>query len=116
MDLYHVFFDLKPGISDMVLVENLDRYMGYLRNEGLIFGHRLTRAKLGFGLKGHGDFHLVIEVRDLAQLEAAFQRVASRRDPVEGLHFGLNSLVANPVFALYRDFPDAVRQTGEEKF
>ena len=116
MDLYHVYFDLKPGVRDLTLVENLDRYMGHLKSEGLIFGWRLTRAKLGFGLKGHGDFHLVIEVRDLAQLEAAFQRVASRRDPVEGLHFGLNSLVANPVFALYRDFPDAVRQTGEEKF
>ena len=116
MDLYHVFFDLKPGISDMTLVENLDRYMGHLRGEGLIFGHRLTRAKLGFGLKGHGDWHLMIEVRDLAQLEAAFQHVASRREPVEGAHFGVNSLVANPVFALYRDFPDPVRVRGEEKF
>jgi hypothetical protein len=116
MDLYHVFFDLKPGVSDMDLVDRLGDYMGHLRDEGLIAGHRLTRAKLGFGLKGHGDWHLVIEVRDLAQLEAAFQRVASRRDPVEGFHFGVNSVVQNPVFALYRDFPDVVRHRGEERF
>ena len=113
MDLYHAFFDLKPGITDMRLAESVDRYMGYLRDEGLIASHRLTRAKLGFGLKGHGDWHLVLEVRDLAQLQAAFDRVAG---PVEGFHFGVNSLVQNPVFALYRDFPDPVRQRGEERF
>ncbi len=116
MDLYCVYFDLKPGITDLKLVESLDHYMGHLRSEGLIAGHRLTRAKLGFGLKGHGDWNLMIEVRDLAQLEAAFQLVASRRDPAEGFHFGVNALVQNPVFALYRDFPDAVRHRGEERF
>lgn len=116
MDLYHAFFNLKPGTSDMALAEAVDRYMAHLRTEGLIAGHRLTRAKLGFGLKGHGDWHLVIEVGDLAQLQAAFDRVASRAGPVEALHFGLNSLVQNPIFALYRDFPDPVRQHGEERF
>ncbi len=58
----------------------------------------------------------MIEVIDLAQLEQAFQRVAGRRDPVEGVHFGVNSLVQNAVFALYRDFPDAFRHRGEERF
>ena len=116
MDIYHVYFDLKPGVGDMALTESLDRYLGHLKGEGLIGGWRLTRAKLGFGLRGHGDWHLMIEVRDLAQLEAAFQLVAGRRDPVEGLHFGVNSLVVSPVFALYRDFPDPVRHRGEERF
>ena len=116
MDHYHVYFDLKPGITDLKLVEALDKYMGHLREAGLIAGHRLTRAKLGFGLRGHGDFMLDIEVRDLAHLEAAFQHVATRADPVESAHHGLNSLVQNPVFALYRDFPDPVRQHGQEKF
>lgn len=116
MDLYHAFFDLKPGVSDMQLTDAVAGYMGHLRAEGLIVGYRLTRAKLGFGLKGHGDWHLVIEVRDLAQLQAAFDRVASRAGPVEGFHFGVNSLVQNPIFALYRDFPDPVRQHGEERF
>ena len=29
---------------------------------------------------------------------------------------GLNSLVENVSFALYRDFPDPVREYGEERF
>jgi hypothetical protein len=36
--------------------------------------------------------------------------------PVEGIHFGVNSLSANVRFALYRDFPDAFCHRGEEKF
>ena len=29
---------------------------------------------------------------------------------------GVNALVQNLTFALYRDFPDPVRQRGQEKF
>jgi hypothetical protein len=116
MDIYHVYCDTRPGVSDMAFTEAVGRYMAHLQGEGMIAGWRLTRAKLGFGLKGMGDWHLMIEVRDLAQLDAAFRHVASRRDPVEGHHHGLNSLVANPTFALYRDFPDPVRHRGEERF
>jgi len=55
-------------------------------------------------------------VHDLAQLDAAFNHVAGRREPVEGFHFGVNSQVTNATFALYRDFPDPVRHVGEERF
>ena len=42
--------------------------------------------------------------------------MAGRREPVEGFHFGVNSLVRNAVFALYRDFPYPFRHRGEERF
>lgn len=116
MDIYHIYCNLKPGVADVNFVESLNRYLGHLRDRALIASWRITRAKLGFGLRGMGDWHIMLEVRDLTQLEAAFQAVATRTDPVEGLHFGVNSLVQNPVFALYRDFPDLVRQTGGERF
>ena|SRR5580692_9315744 len=116
MDIYHGWFDLKPDVSDITLADSLARYMGHLRDQDLIAGWRLTRRKLGLGIAGLGEFHVMIEVRNLAQLEDAFARVASRREPVEGFHFGVNSLVRNAQFALYRDFPDSVRHQGEEKF
>lgn len=116
MDIYHVYCDTKSGVTDMAFCEGLGRYMAHLQTHGMIAGWRLTRAKLGFGLKGMGDWHIMIEVRDLAQLDAAFRHVASRAEPVEGHHHAVNSLVQNAVFALYRDFPDAVRQHGQERF
>jgi hypothetical protein len=90
--------------------------MGHLKQRGLIEGWRLTRRKLGLAPSTLGEFHLMIEVKDMAQLEQAFERVAGRREPVESFHFGVNSLVQNAVFALYRDFPDAFRHHGDEQF
>ena len=116
MDLYHIWCDLKPGVRDVTLVENAQAYLGRLKSEGLIESWRLTRRKLGLGAPGLGEFHIIIETTNLAQLEQAFQHVSSRAEPIEGAHHGLNSLVQNAVFALYRDFPDAHRKFGEEKF
>jgi hypothetical protein len=116
MDLYHIWCDLKPGVSDAALAENASKYLGHLKGGGRIESWRLTRRKLGLGAAGLGEFHIIIETKDLAQLEQAFQHVSSRREPVEGLHHGLNSLVQNATFALYRDFPDPHRHFGEEKF
>ena len=116
MDIYHVWCDLKPGISDLDFSDEITRYMDQLKASGLIHGWRLTRRKLGLSPSDFGEFHLLIEVKDLAQLDQAFQRVASRSEPVESFHFAVNSLVRNARFALYRDFPDPVRQRGAEKF
>lgn len=116
MDIYHVWCNLKPGTGDVAFCEQVDAYLGRLREEQLIRGFRITRRKLGFGPPQLGEFHITIEVTDLAQLDAAFQHVARRAGPIEGLHHAVNSLVTDLSFALYRDFPDAVRERGEEKF
>ena len=115
MDLYHIYCDLKPGVSDRAFCQHLDAYLGHLQAQGLIHGWRTTRAKLGFG-NGLGDWHIMIEIRDLKQLEDAFQTVASRSGDVEGFHACVNQLVTRSSFALYRDFPDPVRRYGEERF
>lgn len=86
-----------------------------MKEKGLIGSWRLARRKLGLGAPGLGEFHVMMRVKDLAQLELAFTRVAERREPTEGFHFGVNSLVHHTVFALYRDFPDAFRHRGEER-
>jgi hypothetical protein len=116
MDIYHAWCNLKPGQSDLAFADRVGSYLGHLKQQGLIAGWRLTRRKLGLAPPELSDFHIMIEVKDLAQLEQAFQRVGTRQDPVEGLHFAVNSMVSDARFALYRDFPDALRQRGAEKF
>src|SRR3981081_3708323 len=114
MNIYHVWCDLKPGIGDLLFSQKLAGYLGPMKETGRIEESRLPRRKLGLAPPALGEFHLMIEVRDLAQLDSAFDRVSGRREPVEGFHFGVNSLVTNATFALYRDFPDPVRHAGEE--
>ena len=116
MDIYHVWCELKPGVRDTEFASNIDVFLGRLRTQGKIAGYRITRRKLGLGQPSLGDFHIMIETTDLAQLDAAFQHAATRTGEVEEQHFAVNSMAQNLRFALYRDFPDASRETGGEKF
>lgn len=116
VDLYHVWCDLKPGVRDLHFHAKVTLCMDHLRAGGLIESWRLTRRKLGFGPSCLGEWHLMIGLRDLRQLDDAFHRMASRGEPDEGLHHGMNELVTNASFGLTRDFPDPFRQRGEERF
>src|SRR5437763_5744943 len=89
MDIYHAWFDLKPGVSDIEFSQRLASYMDSLKASGQMQSWRLTRRKLGLAPASNGDFHLMMEFKDLAQLDAAFNRVGSRREPIESLHFGV---------------------------
>lgn len=114
MDVYEISVDLRAGVRDLDFVAALDGYLGGLVADGRIEGWRLLRRKLGLG--AGTEFKLLIETRDLAQLDAAFAAVSARDEPVESWHHGVNSLVTNFAAALYRDFPDPHRVTGHERF
>jgi Family of unknown function (DUF6614) len=114
LDVYELSVDLKPGVRDLQFASATEAYLELLRRDGRIESWRLLRRKLGLG--AGTEFKVLIETRDLAQLDAAFQVVSTRADPVETAHHGLNSLVTNFQAALYRDFPDPQRRHGEERF
>ena len=115
MDVYQIWVDLKPGVRDHQFTDAMNGYLSALKAQGKIENWRLLRAKLGLAT-GLGEFQVLIETRDLAQLDAAFQTVSARADPIESAHHGVNSLVTNFRAALYRDFPDPQRVRGQEKF
>jgi len=116
VDVYHIWCNLEPGTSDLEFCTAVDRYLGALRAEGRIAGHRITRRKLGLGPRELGEFHVAIEVEDLAQLDRAFAEVSTRSGPIEALHVAVNRHARDLTFALYRDFPDAHRRRGGERF
>lgn len=116
MDLYNVWFNLGPGVQDTAFCDALASYLDTLRARGDIAGFRVTRKKLALAPADLGEFHVVIEVDGLAQLERAFTRVSERSDPIEGLHAAVNQQVRDFRAALYRDFPDPHRKRGEERF
>jgi len=116
MDHYHIWCNLRRDTSDVEFCERVDAYLGDLERRGLIEGHRISRRKLGLGPPELGEFHIVVEVADLAQLDRAFASVASRSGPVEVLHAAVNQSARDLTFALYRDFPDPQRERGQERF
>lgn len=116
MDCYEIMCDLKPGVRDTEFVGALSRWLGALQEGGKIESWRLLRRKLGLGPAHMGEFQILIDVRDLNQLDSAFRAASERADPAESVHYGVNSLIQNFQAALYRDFPDAHRVHGQEKF
>ena len=116
MNLYHIWANLEPGASDVAFAEAVAAFCERLEGEGMIAGWRLTRRKLGLGPERLPEWHIVLEFETLAELDEAFTRVAARSDPLEAFHHAVNAPVRDVLFALYRDFPDPVRQRGEERF
>jgi hypothetical protein len=113
MNYYEAWFDIKNSAKDLEFSERAHDFLGHLQKKGMIEGYRLSRRKLGFGPSSLGEFHITIEVNDLAQLDKAFLHAATRAPDVEPLHAGVYSMIENVKFALYRDFPDAVRHDFE---
>jgi len=116
MDVYHIWFNLKENVGDLDFAAATRAYFDYLKAEGAIAGYRITRRKLGLGPPQLPLWHITIDFKNMAQMDDAFGRVSSRSDPVESFHHAVNAKVQDVLFALYRDFPDANRVAGQEKF
>jgi hypothetical protein len=116
MDVYHIWFDLKPGVRDTEFAASAHAYLDRLKGDGQLVSYRITRRKLGLGPPQLREWHITIDFENLTQLDAAFGQVSARAEPVESFHHAVNSKVENAFFALYRDFPDPHRVTGQEKF
>lgn len=106
MDVYHIWCDLKDGREDRAFASAVAAYLDHHKVGGRIVSWRLLRRKLGFGPEGQGEFHIMIETKDMGQLEQAFRAAAARSGEVEKLHAAVYSQVTNARFGLARDFPD----------
>jgi hypothetical protein len=106
MDVYHIWCDLKDGREDTAFAAAVAAYLDHHKAGGRIESWRLLRRKLGLGPDGQGEFHIMIETKDLAQLDHAFRAAAARSGEVEKLHAAVYSRVTNARFGLARDFPD----------
>ena len=86
MNYYHLWVDLLETQKAMEFCRAVDDYLGHLREQKLIEGHQCTRRKLGFGPPELGEFHVVIEVKDMAQFERTFKAVARPDEKTARLH------------------------------
>jgi hypothetical protein len=116
MDVYHIWCTLKDDVGDREFALAARAYLEHLKASGMVAGYRVTRRKLGLGPAHLPEWHITLDFENLAQLDNAFERVSSRADPAESFHHAVNSKVQDVFFALYRDFPDPGRVTGQEKF
>lgn len=111
MDYYDIWVNLKPGTSDLEFVGAVRAYLDHIVGSGAMAGYRIRRRKFGFGPEGLGEFSITLSFESLAKMDEAFSDIARRTGVVEDLHHAVYSRVTDFKSALYRDFPDAVRET-----
>ena len=106
MNYYHIWCDLLDTHKAQEFCQAVNDYLGHLKERKLVEGYKITRRKLGFGPGDLGEFHIIIDSKDLVQLEQNFQAVAKPDEKTAHLHGNVYSRVKNFKSALYRDYPD----------
>jgi hypothetical protein len=108
MDIYHIWCDKTEGISDVAWAGNMRSFLQHLVDEGKMESFRITRCKMGFrSIADMPEWHIMMEFRNMAQMDAAFTRVAPKEGELEQKHQSFNQFVAGNIqHALFRDWPD----------
>ena len=108
MDIYHIWCDKTEGISDVAWAGNMRSFLQHLVDEGKMESFRITRCKMGFrSIADMPEWHIMMEFRNMAQMDAAFTRVAPKEGELEQKHQSFNQFVSGNIqHALFRDWPD----------
>jgi hypothetical protein len=107
-DLYTIWADKEDNISDIDWVAGMRRFFDHLVAEDRMLGYRITRCKMGFrSIADMPEWMIIMEFRDMAQMELAFKRVAKKEGELEEKHQSFNQFVSGNIqHALFRDWPD----------
>jgi hypothetical protein len=107
MNIYHIWCDKSSDLTDIEWVNNMRGFLDHLVTEGRMVSYRITRCKMGFRSLDIPEWHVMMEFKDMAQMDSAFSRVAPLEGELENKHRSFNQFVdGNIQHALYRDWPD----------
>ena len=93
MDIYHIWADKEGDISDEHWVFNMRGCLDHLVSEGRMESYRITRCKMGFRSMEIPEWHIMMEFKDMAQMDSAFKRVAPLDGELEAKHKSFNQFV-----------------------
>ncbi len=104
----HVVVAKEGDISDLDWVNGMKSFFDHLKSEGRMEDYRITRCKMGFrSIADMPEWMILMEFKDMAQMDSAFKRVAPLEGELEAKHKSFNQFVSGTIqHALFRDWPD----------
>jgi len=107
-DIYHIWANKEGDISDREWVDNMRGFLQHLVEENKMESFRITRCKMGFrSIADMPEWMIIMEFRDMGQMDSAFRRVAPLKGDLETKHRSFNQFVSGNIqHALFRDWPD----------
>ena len=94
-DLYTIWADKQGDITDLEWVTNMRGFLQHLVDEDKMLSFRITRCKMGFrSIADMPEWMIIMEFRNMAQMDEAFYRVAPLQGELEEKHNSFNQFVA----------------------
>jgi hypothetical protein len=108
MNYYHIWADPKEGVEAKDFAIKMRKFLDQLVSMGRMHSYKLTRMKLGFRSIDLPEFHVIMEFKNMQQLDDAMTSVLEDEQNIESVHVAFNQLVDSETIhhALYRDYPD----------
>ena len=108
MDVYHIFADHHESVDAHEFATKMRVFLDQMVSMGRMESYRLTRMKLGFRSMDLPEFHIMMDFRNMQQLDNAMTAVLRNENSIEDSHVAFNQLVDVETIQhfLYRDFPD----------
>ena len=113
MDIYHIFADHHDGTDAYTFVKKMSVFLDEMVALGKMESHRIMRMKVGFRSMDLPEFHIMMEFKNMQQLDDAMTAVIRNEKNIDESHVTFNSLVNVDTIQhfLYRDFPDQIDET-----
>jgi len=108
MTRYHCMIDLKPNANELAFARAVALWFGMLQAAGKVAGWHLSRRKLRLAGPGFGDFLLVVEFEDMAQMDRAFAHLAQGEHDAVQAYTQMHGMIERAEAGLYRPYPDPV--------
>jgi hypothetical protein len=108
MNYYHIWANPKEGVEAKDFALKMRKFLDQLVAMDRMHSYKLTRMKLGFRSIDLPEFHVIMEFKNMQQLDDAMTAVLEDEDSIETVHVAFNQLVDGETIhhALYRDYPD----------
>ena len=110
MDIYHVYADHNEDVDPHDFANKMRKFLDHMVTMGRMESYRLTRMKLGFRSMDMPEWHIMMDFRNMQQLDDAMTAIIQNEENIEEDHVAFNQLVDVETIQhfLYRDFPDRV--------
>jgi hypothetical protein len=116
-DIYHIWADHNKDVDAYDFANKMRKFLDGLVKMGKMESYRLTRSKLGFRSMDLPEFHIMMEFKNMQQLDDAMTSVLRNEKNIDESHVSFNQLVDKETIQhfLYRDFPDNLNTKNVDK-
>ena len=110
MDIYNIFANHVEETDAHTFVKKMKVFLDGLVDMGRMESYRIMRMKLGFRSMDLPEFHIMMEFKNMQQLDDAMSSVITNEKAIDVSHIKFNQLVDIDTIQhfLFRDFPDQI--------